>query len=453
MKTEIYTGLRWFEDVAKGETVTKHLLRLRRMKTADPEFIRDDQFKKLTKLIAHAYEHSAFYKKRFDEQGVMPGDIKSFNDFAQLRPLTREDVQDHTLELIAKNFKREELFESHSSGSTGQPITFFQDKLAQSAGRAAVLVGWELAGRRMGDKVVTLWGNRETIENRWSKPGSRLKAFLYRDKRFPVDRFVDENYVKDILDVLVRQRGGYIFGYSHAIAAVAGYVKERNIALQKRFDGVMSTAEKLYPQNRILAEETLGPVYDCYGSREILGIAYQCRERKGYHIIEPNLIFETDDFLDDKKEVVITDLWNYAWPLIRYKISDLIAGDFGRCSCGCTWKTFDTIVGRATDALKLPDGRLMHPLYWFIDDIAKHWPTFKQVQFARVAEDRVIFRVRLFEGQNYDFMDEMKEAMTRHFAKLGVKFDMEVVEKFEIGPSGKHRSVVDETKEDKRPLT
>jgi len=446
MKTALYTGLRWLEDVSKGETVTKHLLKLRRMKEADPEFIRDDQFKAMTKLVAYAYENSPFYRKRFDEQGVKPGDIKSLDDFSRLKPVTREDVQAHTLEFITKDFKSENLLESHSSGSTGQPITYFQDKVAQSAGRAAVLAGWELAGRRMGDKVVTLWGNRETIENKWSKPGSRFKAYLYRDKRFPVDRLVDENYIRELLGVLVKQRGGYIFGYSHAIAAVAGYVKEQNIELERRFDGVMTTAEKLYPQNRALVEEALGPVYDCYGSREILGIAYQCRERKGYHIIEPNLIFEADDFLDDKKEVVVTDLWNYAWPLIRYKISDLIAGEFGRCSCGCTWKTFDTIVGRATDALKLPDGRLMHPLYWFIDDMAKYWPTFKQVQFARVAEDKVIFRVRLFEGQNYDFMDNMKEAMKTHFAKLGMKFDMEVVESFQIGPSGKHRSIVDETK-------
>lgn len=446
MRRTVYSVFRLLEDVVKGETVTKHLRRLRRLKSADPEYIRDYQYKAMKKLVGYAYENSPFYRKRFDEQGVQPGDIKSLDDFAKLRPVTREDVQDHTLEFIAKPYKRADLMESHSSGSTGQPITYFHDKQTQSAGRAAVLLGWELAGRKMGDKVVTLWGNRETIEHKWSKPKSRFKAMLYRDKRYPVDRFVEESYIEEILDVLKKQKGGYIFGYSHAITAIAGQVREQNIEFERRFDGVMSTAEKLYPQNRALVEEVLGPVYDCYGSREILGIAYQCQERKGYHIIEPNVIFEADDFLDDKKEIVVTDLWNYAWPLIRYKISDLIAGEFGRCTCDCTWQTFDTIVGRATDILRLPDGSLMHPLYWFIDDIAKHWYTFKQVQFARVAEDELVFRVRLFEGQNYDFMIGMEKAMQERFSQLGLKFNVEVVDNFVIGPTGKHRSVVDETK-------
>ena len=46
--------------------------------------------------------------------------------------------------------------------------------------------------------------------------------------------------------------------------------KEHNIEFERKFDGVFTTAEKLNPQNRAIIEEGLGPVYDCYGSREIL---------------------------------------------------------------------------------------------------------------------------------------------------------------------------------------
>ena len=224
MITTFYTGLRYLEDVVRGESVSKHLRRLRRMRDADPEYIRDYQFKAMKKLVDFAYENSPFYRRKFDEQEVKPGDIKTFDDFAKLKPVTREEVQDHTLEFISKGYTREKLLESQSSGSTGQPITFFQDKTAYSAGRAAVLMGWELGGMKLGDKIVTFWGNRETIETKWSKPGSRIKAALYRDKRFPVDRFVDENYIKEIMDVLGKQRGGYIFGYAHAISAIAHYI-------------------------------------------------------------------------------------------------------------------------------------------------------------------------------------------------------------------------------------
>lgn len=445
MKTALYTGLRFLEDVIRGDSVLKHLLRLRRMRDADPEFIREYQFAALKKLVDFAYKNSPFYTRKFDEQGVKPGDIKTLDDFAKLKPVTREEVQDHTFEFISRGYNSEKLIRSSSSGSTGQPISLFQDKAAYSAGRAGVLMGWELSGMKLGDKIITLWGNRETIETRWSKPMSRLKAAIYRDKRIPVDRFVDESYFKEILDILKKRRGGYIFGYSHAISGIANYIKERGIEFERKFDGIYTTAEKLIPQNRAIIEEVLGPVYDCYGSREILAKAYQCKERKGYHIIEPNVIFEAEDFEGKTKDIVVTDLWNYAWPLIRYKIGDLISGEFGGCDCDCTWKTFPEIIGRTTDILRLPDGTVMHPLYWWIYDLSKYWYTFKKVQFARVAEDKMVFRVQLFENEKYEFWDNMKEDLEKRFAQVGMKFEVKLVDRFPVYPGFKHRSVVDET--------
>src|SRR3989304_161335 len=102
MKIPIYTGLQMLEDAVKGESVSRHLLRLRKMKKADPEFVRDYQFQAMKTLIAYAYKNTVFYRHRFEEQGVQPGDIKSFDDFARLKPVTREDIQEHSLDIISK---------------------------------------------------------------------------------------------------------------------------------------------------------------------------------------------------------------------------------------------------------------------------------------------------------------------------------------------------------------
>jgi len=444
MKKAAYTGLRYLEDILKKEKVVRHLRLLRKMRTADPEQIRDYQFKAAKKLLEHAYETTPFYKERMDAQGVRPADIRSLEDFSRLKPVTREDIQTRGTGLISRNYAPESLMSGHSSGSTGEPITYYQDRLAVSAGRAAVLMGWELAGKEMGDKVITLWGNRETIHRRWNKPGSRLKALFYRDLRVPVDRLAEESQFKEILDLMKKQKGGYVFGYAHPIYQLACYAQEKGIPLPKKFDGIFTTAEKLYPHYREIVEEVLGPVYDCYGSREILGMAYQCRERKGYHIIEPNLIFETEPFLDDTREVVVTDLWNFAWPLIRYKISDLVGGEFRRCTCGCTWKTIDTVVGRTSEIIRLPDGGLLHPLVWFVEACTRHWTKMKQVQFARVAEKKFVLRARLYEGSDSSFLQDIKKGMSEHLKGIG-EFDVEVVDSFPPSPTGKHRSVVDET--------
>ena len=445
MKTALYTGLRFLEDAAKGESVTKHLLRLRKLKRADPEYIREYQFKAMKRLISSAYENSSFYRKRFDDQGVHPEDVKSFEDFTFLNPVTREDIQNHSAELISKKINKDSLLSGHSSGSTGEPIVYYHDKQTLSAGRAAVLAGWELAGKKLGDKVITLWGNRETIEQEWSKPGSRLKAKLYRDRRFPVDKFIDGPYFQEMLEAFLKQKGGFIFGYAHPIYMIACYAKEKNIAFEPKFDGVLTTAEKLHSYRRSMIEEVLGPAYDGYGSREILGKAYQCRRRKGYHIIEPNIIFEAEDFKEDTKEVIVTDLWNYAWPLIRYKIGDLIAGEFGTCDCGCTWKTFDTVVGRVNELFVLPGGGIISPQFWVVSDLMKHLFSVKQLQFAKIGENKFVFRMKLLEGQDASFLDGFREAAKKHFRGIA-EVDAELVDQIPIGPSGKHRDVVDETK-------
>ena len=444
MKAIAYTALRLFEDAAKKETVTKHLSRLRKMRQEDPEALRSYQFTAVKKLLEYAYENTRFYRQRMVDQGVHPGDIRSLEDFSRLKPVTREDIQCRGQELLSRKFEAGNLTRGSSSGSTGEPITFYQDKGALSAGRAAVLMGWELAGKRMGDKVITLWGNRDTIRHSWSKPGSRLKAMLYRDLRIPVDRLVQESEFKEILAVMRRRGGGYVFGYSHPIYLLACYAKEHGIPFERKFDGILTTAEKLYPKHREIVEEVFGPVCDCYGSREILGIAYQCRERKGYHIIEPNLIFEKEPFMEDREEIVVTDLWNYGWPLIRYKISDLVTGEFRSCTCGCTWKTIDTIVGRTSEIIRLPGGGLLHPMAWFVEAFGKHWTKMKQIQFARVAVNKCILRARLYEGQDASFLQEIKKAMSDHLKGI-MEFDVEVVESFPPSPTGKHRSVVDET--------
>jgi phenylacetate-CoA ligase len=104
------------------------------------------------------------------------------------------------------------------------------------------------------------------------------------------------------------------------------------------------------------------PVYDEYGSCEVGWIACECKKRNGLHIMSD---LRHIDIVDDKGHpapdgewgrILITDLENRVFPLIRYEI-----GDRGRlltrtCSCGITLPLIDKICGRISDAVKLPSG-------------------------------------------------------------------------------------------------
>jgi len=438
-----YLGLRLLEDFIKGEKVTKHFFMLRRLKYADPELINQHKFDALKRLLNHAYLNVPLYKKLFADQDCCPDDIKSFEDFAQLPSLSREDIQGHTQDLISKTADIKSLRDGNSSGTTGRRLNFYYDAQAASAGRAAILIGWEMAGKCLGDRLTILWGNKIVVEEQWSTFGSRLKAKLYGTTRIPSYLITDETKLRQALNLMLKQKGGFLQSYTSSLYALALYAQKHGIKVEPKFDGILTTAETLFPHQREAIEEVFGPVYDGYGSHEILGIAYQCQERRGYHIVDPNVIFETEDFTGDLKEIVITDLWNYAFPFIRYRIGDLTSGKLSQCPCGCTWQRIERIEGRVTDALFTPQGGIFPITAIGFRVMRPYCPPIQQYQLAKVAHNKVVLRLQIKENQHLD-LDMIKSLMEPNFKGI---WQLEVlrVDKFEVGPSGKHKVVVDET--------
>jgi len=443
MRSSPYLTLRLLEDFAKRENVTKHYFRLKKMMSADPEQLRARQWKALQALLTHAYLHVPFYRERFDSQGLQPEDIRSFEDFAAFPALSRQDIQKRSRDLLSDTADPDSLRIGNSSGSTGQRITFYHSREAYSAGRAAVLAGWEMAGKKLGDRFTTLWGNRPVVEQQWTKPGSRLKAGLYGNTRIPAYRLTDENKIENALKTIKKQKGGFLQGYSSGLYGLALYAKKHGIRFEPKFDGVLTTAETLFPHQRRLIEEIFGPVYDGYGCNEILGIAYQCRCRQGYHVVEPNVIFETQDFNGDIKEIVVTDLWNYAFPLIRYRVGDLAYGELSPGTCGCTWRTIERIEGRTTDIINTPEGGILSASAFGFRELKTFCPPIEQYQLAKVGPEKVVIRLQIENGKNVDF-EKIKSLLEPYYRDL-FEYEIERVDKFALEQSGKHKVIVDET--------
>ena len=105
MKFTPYVAFRLMEDFVKRENVTGHMSRLRKYKYADPEILHNYKLKALKRLLKHAYQNVPFYKKRFENHGIHPEDIKSFDDFAQFPLLSREDIKKCGHDLLSTNAK------------------------------------------------------------------------------------------------------------------------------------------------------------------------------------------------------------------------------------------------------------------------------------------------------------------------------------------------------------
>jgi phenylacetate-CoA ligase len=110
-------------------------------------------------------------------------------------------------------------------------------------------------------------------------------------------------------------------------------------------------------------------VYDQYGSCEVWWLASQCGTKQDLHIYNDVRHIE---FTDEQGKpvptgefgsVVITDLENYCFPIIRYVNDDVSRALYDKCPCGINLPLMDKVSGRMSDLIKLPDGTYLDGNY------------------------------------------------------------------------------------------
>ena len=180
-----------------------------------------------------------------------------------------------------------------------------------------------------------------------------------------VSRDVDTD-AEGLLDWLVREEPGYLLTYPSLAAELAKAALRRGVRLPNLLE-VRTLAEGLGPDVRALCREAWGvPVVDMYSAEEVGYIALQCPEHEHYHVQAESLLVE---ILDEHGEpclpgqagrVVVTDLHNFAMPLVRYEIGDY-AEPGPPCDCGRGLPVLSRIAGRVRNMLVTADGKRFWP--------------------------------------------------------------------------------------------
>jgi phenylacetate-CoA ligase len=98
-------------------------------------------------------------------------------------------------------------------------------------------------------------------------------------------------------------------------------------------------------------------VYDQYACGEVLGGAYECEERDGLHVAEEHNLIEVEAPSGEEGDILVTDLDNYAFPLIRYRNGDWGSLETGSCSCGRQLTRLRSSIGRKIEVVRFPDSR------------------------------------------------------------------------------------------------
>ena len=358
------------------------LERLERSQWLGPDELRVQQWARLQALLAHAAKHVPFYRKRFAAAGITPADIRSVDDLRLLPPLERAELRDRVHDLRAAGVGGR-LVERRTSGSTGVPVVVWATPEARDQWVAATLRARRWWRVEPHDRRVTLMSRYEMTRERW------LKQFLLAN--------VIEFSAHDLSDALLQDirrrlrdpavRG--LIGYPSSLSYLARFVEAgRTPGLR----AVFTTGEMLYPDQRALLRRVFRcPVVNEYGSAEVGHVAAECPFGR-WHIAVENGLIEFDamgEEIPHAGSILVTDLTNYAMPLIRYRLGDL--GSPGeRCPCGRGLPVLRLAAGRVEDLVVLSDGRRVDAGIFslVVDELERHGITVHQYHVVQHAVDR-----------------------------------------------------------------
>lgn len=378
----------------------------------------------LANLLKHAVDNVEFYNS-----------VKStnFNDF----PIVNKSVIKESLSKFkAQNYLTKKVLSMTTSGSTGTPFTVYQDLNKKARNHADTLYFGNLGGYSIGNK---LWYLKIWVKEKMSNP------YIYKIQNInPIDVIAlsDQQIKNTITQIQESKNTKYnILGYVSALEQVIRYCEIKKIKqIQGDCAGIITMSEGLSKETR----EKLNKLFNCsvvsrYSNLENGIIAQQLVGEDMFFVNTASYYVEvvsqdSGDVLADGNlgRIIITDLYNYAMPMIRYDTGDV--GSIERKD-GKTY--IQRIEGRKLDVLFDTKGAvissyIMYKNMWQYNEIT-------QYQLIQTAEKSYIFKINCaveFTKEN-QLVSEFKKYLGED-----ADFTVEYVKEIPLLDSGKRRKTV-----------
>lgn len=435
IKTAIYKKIKnTFGDTSHQEYQEFNNIRSSR----DLEKFREEALKK---LIIHSYHNVPHYHYIMKEMGLTDGTTVDLSKYGDLPILTKEIINKEEENLTSKDYHERKWVYNYSGGSTGKPIRVIQD---YSYTKHSIASNYYYYKNMLNIdepyvKKILLWGSPSDFSKTSGLKSKILdwftnKVLLNSYRMTPEDM---DGYIKTINSY----QPDLIRGYSGSLYELAKHAKNRNTDIYSP-PVLVGSAESLNTQMRNLIEEVFNTkIHDFYGSREINNLAGECEEGM-MHILPANII----EILDDNNnpvspgqtgKVVVTNLFNYSMPLIRYQIGDMATLGSLKCKCGNPLPTLEKIDGRLFESFVLEDGTIISGEFFvqligvycnkgFIDQFQVIQRAYDDLKVLVVSEslskseiDDINEKIRIYMGQNceieWEFVSEIPPTTTGKF--------------------------------------
>lgn len=403
------------------------------------EELRALQWSRLRDLLRHAFANCPFYTERFRAAGLRPEDLRGPEDLRALPILEKCDLQEQASRMVAQDWPASDLIRNQTGGSTGAPVPFYLDRDRKCSRAAATLRHNRWAGWRPGDRAAVIWGApSDRPADTWR---SRLRGLLLREPLWLDAGHLTEERMLGFHRALLRYRPRVIQAYARAAVLFARFLRTCGLT-PHRPAALVTSAEVLEDSERSLLEEVFGcPVFNRFGCREVSVVASECSLHRGMHVMAEGLYLEIETpqgpaAPGEPGAILVTDLFNRAMPLVRYRIGDVGSWAAGTCPCGRGLPRLASVHGRVTDFLVGSDGRLVSGVH-LATYVVAHRPTLGQVQLRQARAGAVVYRIKPGCGFCFDEDVAWLRAATQRFLGDDAQVEAELVDDLPSEPSGK----------------
>jgi phenylacetate-CoA ligase len=295
---------------------------------------------------------------------------------------------------------KKRLTKKSTSGSTGEPLVIYKDNISMGVEQAVAYRCYERFGVKPGDRQARFWGM--PLGTRY-KLTHMSRDYILNRKRFVASNYSDETFW-GYFQKLKKINYCYVYGYSSIIATFSLFLLKNKLNITN-VKAVITTAEILTNEMRTNIESALNAkVYNEYGCSEAGVIACDASDGKMY-INSDSVYVEVIDKegninTEGAGELLITDMYNFYQPLIRYKLGDFVEIQPPDQKSLYCFPTIKSIQGRIRDTIIGKNGKEYYGvLITYI--INKAQTSEDQILEYQVVQDANTLLIKIIRGQNF----------------------------------------------------
>lgn len=338
----------WLIDALSGGIVYKNLLNLEK-KLKSATYISPDD---LQKILKHAVSTTEFYSP-----------FRSYSSIIDFPIIKKKLIREKYSLFISSMYKNKVLTGRSTSGSTGERFLALQNREKRKKVLSELIYFHEICGFRLGYRYVYV--------KAWNQNNRKTKLVQLAENLIMFDCSVlSEESMNNLYQLLRQDRSiKCLTGYANSLGAIASYFDKMGYSSDMfNIKIIICGSERLEHNYKYLLKKVFGcPVVSRYSNEENGILAQQPINDERFVLNTAHYFFETLKLDKDEPaspgepaRLVLTDLYNYAMPLIRYDTEDVVIMDDSK-DCGVPKKMLREISGRQEDMIYDTRGNMINP--------------------------------------------------------------------------------------------